>query len=542
MTIPAIGEALDGKRMRELFRAAAEHLRARASAIDAINVYPVPDGDTGSNMAATLAEAVSFAEHERSERAGDVLRAVARGALYGARGNSGVILSQALRGFAEGVVGYETLDARAVAEAFTRAAASAYAAVAEPVEGTMLTVLRAAADAARQACAGLPSGGAGAGCEPVFAAALASAEAAEASTPDLLPVLREAGVPDAGGEGVCTMLRAFYAELTGRPIEREPELPRLELRPGDHGGEFGFCTEFLLQRAEAPLAAPAIRDTLRKAGGRSVVVVGDADAVHVHVHADDPGVMVAACEAFGTVSRLKAEDMTAQHRRFAEAGSGATAAVALLAFSPSRTFDDIFRSLGAEPIRLDPLTKPAVREIVEAAERLQRPDVIVLPNHKNVVMAAQQAAELSRRATLHVVPAKSVPQGIAAAVAFDPELPVRESLGRMQSAAEAVRTVEVTTATQSRTLGGIEVRPNDAIALVDDELVAATRDPIDALLAGLEAAGAPQAELVTVYAGDGVNEETLAQVKERIRERFPEAENEVHRTGQPLYPFIASVE
>ena len=542
MTIPATGQALDGRRVRELFRAAAEHLRARAAAIDAINVYPVPDGDTGSNMAATLAEAVSFAEGEGSDRAGEVLRAVARGALYGARRNSGVILSQALRGFAEGVVGYETIDAKALAEAFARAAASAYAAVAEPVEGTMLTVLRAAADAAREACARLPNEGAGAGCELVFVAALTGAEEAEASTPDLLPVLREAGVPDAGGEGICTMLRAFYAELTGRPIEREPELPRLELRPGDHGGEFGFCTEFLLQRAEAPLDTAAIREALRAAGGRSIVVVGDADAVHVHVHTDDPSAAVAVCEPLGTVSRLKAEDMTAQHRRFAEAGSGATTAAALLAFSPSPAFDEIFRSLGAEPIRLEPLTKPAVREIVEAAERLQRPDVIVLPNHKNVVMAAQQAAELSRRATLHVVPAKSVPQGIAAAVAFDPALPVRESLERMRAATEAVRTVEVTTATQSRTLGGIEVRPNDAIVLVDDELVATARDPLEALLAGLEAAGASQAELVTVYAGEGIDEGTLAALAERIRERFPQAESEVHRTGQPLYPLIASVE
>lgn len=542
MTTPTVGDLLDGTRMLNLFRAAAEHLRARAPAIDAINVYPVPDGDTGSNMAATLAEAVAFADTQTTERAGDVLRAVARGALYGARGNSGVILSQALRGFADGAASCAAIDARALATALKAAAAAAYAAVAEPVEGTMLTVLRAAAESAEAVCGQLPNAGAGAACEPVFAAALRAAEAAEARTPELLAVLREAGVPDAGGEGICTILRAFYAELTGKPIEREPELPRLRLQPGDHAGELGFCTEFLLQREASALDPSMVREALRAAGGRSIVVVGDAEALHVHVHVDDPRHAVAACEGFGTIARLKAEDMDLQRRRFAEAGSGATSAVALLAFSPSPAFDAIFRSLGAETVRLDPLRKPAVGEIVEAAQQLQRPDVIVLPNHKDLLMAAEQAAALSRRTTLHVLRVRSVPQGIAAAVAFDPTLPVGECLARMADAAKAVRTVEVTFATQARRMRGVNVRPDDAIALVDDELVAAAQDPLEALIAGLEAAGAAQAELVTVYVGDGIPDGTLAELGRRVRERFPNAAVELHTTGQPLYPFIASVE
>jgi dihydroxyacetone kinase-like predicted kinase len=234
--------------------------------------------------------------------------------------------------------------------------------------------------------------------------------------------------------------------------------------------------------------------------------------------------------------------MDLQRRRFAEAGSGATSAVALLAFSPSPAFDAIFRSLGAETVRLDPLRKPAVGEIAEAAQQLQRPDVIVLPNHKDLLMAAEQAAALSRRTTLHVLRVRSVPQGIAAAVAFDPTLPVGECLARMADAAKAVRTVEVTFATQARRMRGVNVRPDDAIALVDDELVAAAQDPLEALIAGLEAAGAAQAELVTVYVGDGIPDGTLAELGRRVRERFPNAAVELHTTGQPLYPFIASVE
>lgn len=535
-------QMLDGERVRELFRAAAEHLRARAPAIDAINVYPVPDGDTGTNMAATLAEAVATAESMAGESLTDILRAVAKGALYGARGNSGVILSQALRGFADSAAGRDALDAQALAAAFERAADAAYAAVAEPVEGTMLTVLRAAATAAVAVCSELPQKGAGAPCEPVFAAALAAAEAAEASTPDLLPVLREAGVPDAGGEGIATMLRAFYAELTGRGVTREPELPRLQLQPGDHGGEFGFCTELLLQRSNAPLDAASVKTALQGAGGRSVVVVGDAEAMHVHVHADNPERVVRVCEQLGSVSRLKAEDMTLQHQRFTREGTGATATVGLLAFSPSEAFDALFRSLGAEPIRLDPLAKPSVREILGAAEGLRRPDIVLLPNHKNVVMAAEQAAALAQKFTLYVVPTETIPQGIAAALAFDATLPHHQRLERMRAAASGVRTVEVTIATQPRSLRGVVVRPRDAIALVDDELVAARATPLDALVAGLEAAGAATAELVSVYAGEGVNERELAEARVRLAERFPEAELEVRFGGQPLYPFIASVE
>lgn len=533
--------ALDGGRVLALFRAAAEHLRARAPAIDAINVYPVPDGDTGSNMAATLSEAVAFAEQAAAPRAGDALHALARGALYGARGNSGVILSQALRGFAEGVGDREVLDARALADGLARATHLAYAAVGEPVEGTMLTVFRAASEAASRVADSLPGRGIGQACEPLFAAVLAAAEAAEASTPDLLPILREAGVPDAGGEGVCAILRALHAEATGQPLVREPSLPQLELS-GDHGVEFGFCVEFLLERGLDPLDPAAVRELLRRAGGRSIVVVGDAEALHVHVHVDDPEGAMAPCESLGRLSRVKAEDMTAQHHRFRQTGRGGTARLVLLAFSPSPGFDEVFRSLGAVPVRLDPLAKPAVRDIVEAAEALQQPDVVVLPNHKNVVMAARQAAEVARRATLHVVPSENLPQGVAAAIAFDPEAPVRECVARMDEARRTARAVEVTTATQPRRLRGVDVRPGAAIALVDDELVAATEDPVDALLAGLAAAGASEAELVTVYAGQGVPPTDLEAVVARIRERFAGLDVEAHATGQPLYQFVASVE
>lgn len=537
-------ELLDGATLRSTFHAAAQHLRDSAAAVDAINVYPVPDGDTGSNMSATLREAVG-----RTDDLGDqatvaqVLERIARGALYGARGNSGVILSQALRGFAEGVGPAEQLDAHGLANGLKRASEEAYRAVSRPQEGTMLTVLREAAQAAEAAANSLPNQGRAAGCLSVMAAAVAGAERAEAETIDQLPSLKEAGVPDAGGEGVCVILRGLFGAISGRmPVAREALAVGGAGGDGEHSDEaFGFCTEFLLEPAGHPLEAATVRALAEANGNRSVVVVGDESLIRVHAHTLEPQALVDAAERLGTVSRLKVEDMTAQNVRYRASGSGAGARVGLLALSRGAGFDEVFMSLGAAVSDLGVIEKPPAGEIAAAADALGIPDVIVLPNHKNVLLAAEQAKGLTR-CTLHVIPTASLPQGVAAALAFTPDDTVAELVESMGSAAQAVRTVEVTTAGASRTVDGVAVGEGQAIVLLDGVLVAAAGTPGEALAAGLDRANLQAGALVTIYGGEGLEPGALERARAETESAHPGVEVETVAGQQALYQFIASIE
>ncbi|MFN8508712.1 MAG: DAK2 domain-containing protein [Dehalococcoidia bacterium] len=528
-----------GERLLEAFRAASAALSAAAAAIDAINVYPVPDGDTGSNMAATLREAVAAAGSlPAAASASEVARVVARGALYGARGNSGVILSQALRGLADGLDGAAAVDARALANALATAAAAAYRAVSQPVEGTMLTVLRAAAESA----AGLAANG-GLSVEDTLAAAAAGAERAEAATMDQLPVLREAGVPDSGGEGICVILAGMLASLRGEaapaPVLAAPGRPLAAM--GDaHGGDFGFCVEAVIEAARLPLDLDAVRAAAGAGTNRSVVVVGDEAAAHVHLHTDDAPGALAALGALGTIVRRKVDDMSAQHVRFRAEGSGATAPLALLALSRGEGFDAIFESMGAHVADLGEVVKPPAGEIAAAADATGAAEVLVLPNHKNVRLAAEQAASLAA-CRLTVVPSASLVEGLAAALAFDATRPAAANADAMAEAMAAVATVEVTIAGASRTAGGVAVTAGQAIALVGGELVAASGSIEEAVLAGLRTAGANDGGLVTVYPGREFAGDAEALCA-HVAEAFPLAEVECMAGGQPLYPLIASLE
>jgi len=522
-----------------LLQAAAALLAEEAAAIDAINVYPVPDGDTGSNMSATFQAAVDRLEATVGGASlGDALDALGRGALYGARGNSGVILSQALRGFADGARDTTRLDGPAFVAGLEAASAAAYRAVSHPAEGTMLTVLRRAAEAARDAAARET----GLSLERAVKPALAAAEAAEAATMDQLPALREAGVPDAGGEGICTLLRGFAAALSGGIPARSMVAAARPLAGSlDHSGEAsGFCTEFVIEAEAKPLDLAAIRRAAEDAN-RSVVVVGDAAAVRVHVHTDSPEAVTAAAARFGRITRLKVDDMAAQHERMAETGRGATARASVLAISHGEGFAKVFKGLGAAVMDLGTIQKPAAGEIARAAEATGSADVIVLPNHRNVVLAAQQAAGLAR-CTLHVVPTKTLVEGVAAAVAFDASAGIEANVRAMAESFEATATIEVTVASTDRTADGVRVARGQAIGLVDGRLVAATTAPRDALVAALANAAPPAGALITIYGGDGVGAAELEAARAEIARRFPLAEVEALDGGQPLYTFIASVE
>ncbi|MBI5949187.1 MAG: DAK2 domain-containing protein [Chloroflexi bacterium] len=533
---------LTGSDLRGVFAAAAAHLRESAKAVDAINVYPVPDGDTGSNMAATFAEAVDAANLLPAEAtAAEVLAALAKGALYGARGNSGVILSQALKGLARGAGEGREFDAAMLAAGLREAARSAYAAVGQPEEGTMLTVLRVAAEEAAVTAAALGDGGRGVPCAAVLKTAVAAAEAAEDRTIDQLPALKEAGVTDAGGEGICVILRGLLAAVRGEtPVPKAVPGPPIAMAAGHQHEAFGFCTEFLLEAAGRDVDVAAVRELAGSPGNSSVVIVGDEAALRVHVHTADPERLLAGVAAFGHVTRVKAQDMTAQNARWRATGSGASERVAVLALSRGEGFDAIFESLGAHVTDLGEVVKPPAGEIAAAIDALGAPDVIVLPNHKNVVLAAGQAASLAR-STVHVVPTASLVEGIAAVLAFDNTDGAPANQQAMEQARHAVRTVEVTRAAANRSADGVSVRAGQAIALVDGMLVAGRATAFEALVAGLQAGGAASAGLITVYAGSGAAggvDDTVT----RVRAAFPGVEVEGASGGQPLYEYIASIE
>ncbi len=536
-----ISTTVDAAGLRVAFRYASLHLNDSAAAIDAINEYPVPDGDTGSNMSATLERAVEQAENIEDLSIGAVLQALARGALYGARGNSGVILSQALKGLAAGIGNPEPLDAKSLAAGMVEAARAAYSAVSKPSEGTMLTVLRVAGERATEFAAEMPNGGAGEPCFDILREATVAAEIAEAETINQLPELLAAGVPDAGGEGICVILRGLLASLMGVQA-RASLLPLRELsRQAGHGaGELGFCTEFLLEPAGLVLDIEVLRRLALDHGGESVVVVGDETLARLHAHTQTPDALVEKAGALGRVSRVKIEDMSAQNERLRTTGSGAGKTTALLALVNGDGFEALFESLGAATAPLGEIMKPSAGDIAAAADALNAPDVVVLPNHRNVLLAAQQAASLSR-CTIHVAPSTGLPQGIAAAIAYHSEALPAANLEAMTQAMADISTLEVTIATSDRVADGIAVTAGQAIAMLDGTLVAAEADPLAALLAGLTAANAEDASLVTIYTGDGISgdAETLG-----LAERFEDAEVEVevHPGGQPLYQFIASVE
>lgn len=547
---PLLGARLGGPGLRAAFEAAAQQLHETAPALDSINVYPVPDGDTGSNMAATLRAAVeSTASLEQAAGVRQVLQAMARGALFGARGNSGVILSQALRGFAEGAGDCPELDAAALAQSLLKAAEAAYAAVTVPVEGTMLTVLRSAAAAAASYVEQLPDGGSGEPCGAVLEAALAGAEAAELETTHQLPALAAAGLTDAGGEGICVVLRGLLTGVrstrSARPSRATAGHRTLHVAAiqdaGTGDGPLGFCTEFVVEPDKRPVDIERLRRAVAVQGNSSVLVVGDETGVHVHVHTRRPHALIAAAGKHGMLSRVKTEDMDVQHARFCASNGRARAAVGVLAMSPGAGFDSIFRSLGMSVVPLSAMRKPSAGEIAAAAAGLDSGEVIVLPNHPDLLMTARQATGLGAD-RLRVVPTASIPQGIAAAVAFDPTRAPEANATAMTDASARVGTIEITTASVSRHAEGLRVRRGQSAAFINGRLAAAGAGHDEALMLALQIAGPRDGTLVTLFRGRGVAEAEAQLLCRKVRAALPALELEVQDGGQALYDYIVSME
>ena len=543
-------------------RSALAWLQANQEQINDLNVFPVPDGDTGSNMFLTLRGALEEAEHATDPSSvGSVLAAVAHGSLMGARGNSGVILSQVLRGFASGAGTGDTLTAGTVASGLHDAATVAYKAVIKPTEGTILTVVREASKAAMEAARDTDD------IRVVLGRATESAHAAVEATTSQLPILAEAGVVDAGGFGFAVILEGFAKALEGdvahvdREVMRPAGEPRV-IRPAgasvpapvkkgtrrgaaavaanEHG--WGYCTEFLMHGPG--LNVDAIKTEL-SAHGESALVVGDADLMRVHIHTAEPANLIALASAHAKLSKLKVEDMTAQHHEVLEKADQAEQSevepLAVVAVAPGEGFSEVLTNLGCKAVVSGGQTmNPSIEDIVTAVNGVRADSVIVLPNNGNVIMTAQQVDALTD-SKVRVVPARNLPQGISAMLAYDAGADIDANVARMTDAMRDVTAIEVTRAVRDSVASGLTINEGDVIAVVDDIITTVGKDEaevVERTLRGLPA----QPEIVTIYRGGATSESDVESLKEQLTGKFPEVEFETHDGGQSHYSYILSVE
>jgi fatty acid kinase len=538
---------VDGQVFKRALLGSLTWLANNHEEVNRLNVFPVPDGDTGTNMLLTLQSAVEDVKESSAAEVSKIAKLASHGSLMGARGNSGVILSQIFRGFARAVEGKSSLTPAELAAAFEEAANAAYRAVNKPTEGTILTVAREAGRSASTAASG-PD----ATVPRVIAAAAAGARAAVLKTPSQLQILRDAGVVDAGGFGLQLILEGMlksveesdpaFAALAD--VKRPAFTPAAQVALDLPEGGWGYCTEFLIEGTN--LDTELIRGQIESLGN-SVLVVGEPTLVKVHVHTDDPTSVINLAGGYGRLLKLNVGDMSTQHRRILESESGGDSAprpngVGLVAVVAGRGLVDIFRGLGVDAIIQGGQTmNPSTQDMLTAIESVPYDEVFLLPNNGNVIAAAKQVPGLTKK-KVHVIETHSVPQGVSAVVGFRPERPAAENLLAMKTEAERVQTIEVTHAVRDTRSNGVKVKKGDVIGLINDRLEFAGGDYAEVVKQALGKLGPDSYELVTVYRGEQASDDEMKKLESEIRSEYPGLEVEVQQGGQHHYPFILSVE
>ncbi len=557
MIATAPSQALwSGRAMREAFAFATTWLQHHRDRVNALNVFPVPDGDTGTHMALTMTGAMEALEDLPDDAtAAEVAQKLAYGALMGARGNSGVILSQIFRGFANGIGVATQIDGRDLARALDGARETAYKAVMRPVEGTMLTVIRGAADAAQAASETKP------GITDVLRAALDGAGVALEGTPQQLDILRQAGVVDAGGQGVVYILEALLRSATG-----ETELPADVPADGAIGGDmafldqveelhgedaFGYCTNFMV--FGEGIDPERERDRIA-AMGQSAVIVGDESMLKVHIHVLNPGEVLTYALTLGDLDQIKIDNMSKQTEALSGQRAAATSApaideadrvhgtVGIIAVAAGEGISNALLSLGVTRIVEGGQTmNPSTQELLVAVEESPATELILLPNNKNILMAASQVPELTSK-DVRVVPTRSIPAALAALTAFNTDRSLADNVDDMTDAMADIVAVAVTRAVRDVELNGVTVGKGQAIGLINDELRTSGDDDHDIALRTLEEAGLDDPELLTVFVGQGVESDDADRLEAALADRWPDAEIEMHEGGQPHYRYIISAE
>ena len=533
----------DGRGLKRLIKSGLAWLERHQAAINSLNVYPVPDGDTGTNMLLTMQSAYHEIQDSPEDAVGTIAQKVAHGALMGARGNSGVILSQIFRGFARSLEGVAAFNSVQFAAALREAATMAYKGVIKPVEGTILTVAREASEVAVTAAASSED------LVYVLARVVAEARDSVTRTPSLLPVLAEAGVVDAGGQGLFVILEGMLRSSRGERLSMDTDLTAAmhldALHPEGEEG-YGYDIQFVVHGEG--LNVEEIREAIASMGD-SALVVGDSRAVKVHVHSPEPGTPINYGASVGSLSRVIVENMQEQYQDFIlskaqqpKLPSEPLSGVGTVIVAPGAGLTTVFESLGASIVVPGGQTmNPSTEELLEAVESVPTEDVIILPNNKNIIMAAEQAKALSGK-SVQVVPTVSVPQGISALLALNYQADLVTNARVMAEAAKAIETAEITTAVRSVQVNGLSVQEGEVIGLVNGKLEVKGDTPTDVAVEALAVMHVEDLEIITIYHGESISADEAQRLAEEIANRYPDQEVEIVDGGQPHYHYILSAE
>lgn len=544
---------VDAKMLGRMFLSGAKNLEAKKEWINELNVFPVPDGDTGTNMTLTIMSAASEVSALSDSSMKALAKAISSGSLRGARGNSGVILSQLLRGFTKVIEHYDTVDAVIFARAFEKGVETAYKAVMKPKEGTILTVARGAAEKA------LEIAGESDSLETFFTDVIAEAELVLFRTPDMLPVLKEAGVVDSGGQGLLEVLKGAFDGYMGKEIDLNFEKPKTAVSGKPVSAEesnikFGYCTEFIimLEKQFTEKDEHEFKEYLMSIGD-SLVVVADDEIVKVHVHTNDPGEAIQRALTYGQLSNMKIDNMRLEHHekviKEAEKMAAQQAAaepekeVGFISVSVGAGMGEIFKELGADYLIEGGQTmNPSTEDVLQAIERVNAKNIFIFPNNKNIILAANQARDLTEDKNIIVIPTKTIPQGITALISYVPDKTVEQNTEEMMEAVGNVKTGQITYAVRDTKIDDKEIRQGDIMGIGDHGLLAVGTGIEDITVAALQEMTDEDSEIISVYYGQDVSEEDAEHLAERLEEQYPDFDIEIHNGGQPIYYYIVSVE
>lgn len=567
-----MGDQIDALQLKNAFLAGANNLNAKKEWINELNVFPVPDGDTGTNMTMTIMSAAREVAAISAPTLENVAKAMASGSLRGARGNSGVILSQLIRGFTKEIrehVDEAGIDNLIMARAFSRAVETAYKAVMKPKEGTILTVAKGMADRITELSVTDED------LITLLEKVVAYGDEVLAKTPEMLPVLKEAGVVDSGGQGLMTVVKGALASLKGEEVVLDlgdqgaakteattERKSRGEISTADI--KFGYCTEFMVN-GDHEFTDEEV-DSLRAwlgGVGDSIVCFSDENIIKVHVHTNHPGEAFEKGLTMGYLSKMKVDNMRLEHHevliedasRIAEEKKEAAPAAApekpaepakeygFISVSAGDGLTEIFRGIGVDYVIEGGQTmNPSTEDILNACDQVNAETIFVLPNNKNIILAANQAKDIIEDKTIIVVPTKTIPQGITAMISFSPDMNPEENLEAMKDASQCVRTGEITYAVRNTTIDGHAIEKDDIMALGDDGLLAVAKEKDQAVLEAVKAMVNDESEIITIYYGQDIPEEEAEALAARIRKAYPQVETELQYGGQPIYYYFLSVE
>lgn len=559
---------LDASSLKKAFLAGAASLEAKKEWINELNVFPVPDGDTGTNMTMTIMSAAKEVASISEESLPAVCKAISSGSLRGARGNSGVILSQLLRGFTNVLKEYDSADTLVLAAAMEKAVETAYKAVMKPKEGTILTVAKGMSERAMEIASEVED------IQEFMKEVIDEGEKMLAKTPQLLPVLKQAGVVDSGGQGLMQIMRGVYTYIAGKEpdyADFEPESSdkslHLQFTDTEHidtaNIKFGYCTEFIvnLEKEIGEKEVEEFKDYLESIGD-SIVCVADEELIKIHVHTNDPGLAIQKALTHGSLSRIKIDNMREEHRerliknaeQLAKEQSAQRAVQKEASKEPQKDYGiisvaagegltKVFKEIGADYVIEGGQTmNPSTQDVLDAIDKVNAKDIFILPNNKNIILAAEQAAKMSEAKKIHVIPTKTIPQGISALIAFMPESSVEENTENMTCELASVSSLQLTYAVRDTSVDGIEIHEGDIMAIGDQGMVEAGKSIEATLIGALKKLVDEDTEIISLFYGADISEKEAQETALKIEENFPDTEVELDYGGQPVYYYIASVE